>query len=136
MKRFVLLLAFTLLALAGCKNEDSVTDPTPSGYVVGKNRFTSPRRQAAFPPHRACVHHVSHKRPSSLRYDSLRQRVILHPRPVHFLSVQPIIRAIGIFMCLAFDQRDAKTVARVRCEWRERGNSNGICISTDGKVRV
>ena len=42
MKRFVLLLAFTLLALAGCKSEDTVTDPTPTGYVVGKNRFTTP----------------------------------------------------------------------------------------------
>ena len=42
MKRVVLLLAFTLLALAGCKSEDSVIDPTPTGYVVGKNRFTTP----------------------------------------------------------------------------------------------
>ena len=72
----------------------------------------------------------------SLRYDSLGQRVILHPRPVHLGPFQPMIRAIGIVMRQTFDQRDAKTVARVRCEWRERGDSNGICIATDGKVRV
>ncbi len=36
-----LLLAATILFIAGCKSEDSVTDPTPSGYVVGKNRFTT-----------------------------------------------------------------------------------------------
>lgn len=38
----LLLFAATLLSLAGCKSKDSVTDPTPSGYVVGKNRFTTP----------------------------------------------------------------------------------------------
>ena len=36
-----LLLAATILFMAGCKSEDSVTDPTPSGYVIGKNRFTA-----------------------------------------------------------------------------------------------
>lgn len=37
----LLLFAVTVLSLAGCKSEDSVTEPTPSGYVVGKNRFTT-----------------------------------------------------------------------------------------------
>lgn len=41
MKPSCLLLAIALLAMASCKSEDSVTDPTPSGYVVGKNRFTT-----------------------------------------------------------------------------------------------
>ncbi len=35
---------FTVAALimTSCKSNDSVTDPTPPGYVVGKNRFTTP----------------------------------------------------------------------------------------------
>ena len=35
---------FTVAALlmTSCKSNDSITDPTPSGYVVGKNRFTTP----------------------------------------------------------------------------------------------
>jgi len=42
MKRFsCFMLAIAALLLVGCKSEDSVTDPTPSGYVVGKNRFTT-----------------------------------------------------------------------------------------------
>jgi len=42
MKRFsCFMLAVAALLLVGCKSDDSVTDPTPSGYVVGKNRFTT-----------------------------------------------------------------------------------------------
>ena len=38
----LLLFAVAFISLAGCKSEDSVIEPEPSGYVVGKNRFTTP----------------------------------------------------------------------------------------------
>jgi len=38
---FLFMLVAAALFMSSCKSEDSVTDPTPSGYVVGKNRFTT-----------------------------------------------------------------------------------------------
>ncbi len=36
------MLAVTALLMVGCKSEDGINNPTPPGYVTGKNRFTTP----------------------------------------------------------------------------------------------
>jgi len=39
---FLFMLVAATLFMSSCKSEDGINNPTPSGYVVGKNRFTTP----------------------------------------------------------------------------------------------
>jgi len=42
MKRFSgIMFGVVVLLMAGCGSKDSVTEPAPSGYVIGKNHFTT-----------------------------------------------------------------------------------------------